>query len=175
MILGFIFSGIGVLGQAHVVVRSMAINNSQNMELVRKIYLYLGYSLSLGSIMVGLAARVLYPDTSLLDSEMIMPTLTQDIFHPVFAGFLLAAVFASTISTADSNLGLCFVFFSQSFLQSKKSYLYVKLATILTVIFTLLIALYSRHVFTLIVFSWAVLASSLTALVIVKTLWERPL
>ena len=107
MFIGFVFSGFGVLGQPHIMVRSMAVNSANNMSLVRKIYLYLGYTMSIGSFIVGLSARIIYPTKGDMDTEMIMPYLSQELFHPIFCGFLLAALFASTISTADSQLLVC--------------------------------------------------------------------
>ena len=109
-------------------VRSMAVNSAANMTLVRHIYLYLGYTISIGSYIVGLSARVIYPAKGEMDAEMIMPYLSQDLFHPLFSGFLLAALFASTISTADSQILVC----SSSFIgegSSKKKYLLLKMSS----------------------------------------------
>ncbi|MBC61251.1 MAG: sodium:proline symporter [Zetaproteobacteria bacterium] len=173
LFLSFILSGFGVLGQAHIMVRSMALDSVANMAKVRTIYLYLGYTMSLGSYLLGLAARVLYPELGSLEAEMIMPQITQDLFHPIFSGCLLAALFASAVSTADSQILVC----SSAFLirhSSKNNYLKLKLATFITILFTLFLAIKNSHVFTLVMFSWSVLASSFTALVIIKTKDQRP-
>ena len=173
--LSLIVSGFGVLGQPHVMVRSMAIDHASNMQLVRRIYLYLGYTMSIGGYLVGLAARVIFPTRARFPPEMIMPELTQVLFHPVLAGFLLAALFASTISTADSQILVCAsAFLGRPSNQARRNYLRLKLATTVTILLTLTIALHSNGVFSLVMFSWSVLASSLTALLILKTMQERP-
>lgn len=175
LFISFVVSGFGVLGQPHVMVRSMAVDSVKHMAHVRKIYLYLGYSMSLGSYLIGLAARIIIPLKEKIDAEMIMPYLAEQMFHPIFAGFLLAALLASTISTADSQILVCSsAFLSKDFMKKNDNYLILKLLTLFTIVFTLFIALNSTHVFTLVMFSWSVLASSLTALLIIKSFFARP-
>ncbi len=175
MLASLIASGVGVLGQPHIMVRSMALDQATNMALVRRIYLYLGYTMSLGSYIVGLSARIIFSSETPISAEMIMPQLTQLLFHPLLAGVLLAALFASAISTADSQVLVCSsAFLTRKNSHSKKHYYILKGCTCLTVLFTATIALNSTSVFTLVVFSWSVLASSLAPLLVVKTLFQRP-
>jgi sodium/proline symporter len=53
-------------------------------------------------VLLGLCARVLFPD--LADPELAFITATQELFPPVLAGLLLAAVLSAIMSTADSQL-----------------------------------------------------------------------
>ena len=131
--------------------------------------------MSLGGYLVGLGARIIYPQTGLMEAEMIMPRLAEQLFHPALAGLLLASLFASTVSTADSQILVCASsLVGDVFTRLKRSYTSLKVSTVITVGFTLFISLNSSHVFTLILFSWSVLASSLTALMIIKTVDQRP-
>lgn len=170
LLFSLIVSGFGVLGQPHVMVRTMAIKDPKELQFVGRIYVYLGYTMSFCAFFVGLAARALYPNAMIQDPEMVMPYITMELFHPVFAGCLLAAVFASTLSTADSQILVCAsAFFDRASLETSRNYGRLKLATLGTVGFTLVVALYWAHVFSLVVFSWSVLASALTVLLIIRS------
>ena len=54
------------------------------------------------TVFIGLAARALFPD--LADSSLAATMVINKFFHPVAAGFILAAILAAIMSTADSLL-----------------------------------------------------------------------
>lgn len=53
-------------------------------------------------VLIGLSARALFPD--LTQSGEAVPRVITTMFHPIFAGLVLAAVLAAIMSTADSIL-----------------------------------------------------------------------
>ncbi|MDB9786865.1 sodium/proline symporter, partial [Bacteriovoracaceae bacterium] len=169
LFLSLIVSGFGVIGQPHIMIRSMTLNKPQNMKLVRRIYLFLGYSISFAGAFVGLAARALYPLREGFDSEQIMPTIAAEYFHPVAAGLLLAALFAATISTADSQILVCSSALTNDiFPRFKNHFKMMKFATFISIVFVLIISLYFKNVFVLVMFSWAVLSSAFGPLLFVQ-------
>jgi sodium/proline symporter len=98
--------GLGYFGQPHILVRFMSIQHEKEVKKAK----YIGMSwmtLSvIGSLATGLfgLAYVAGTGTDLADPEKIFITLSQLLFNPWIAGFLLAAILAAIMSTVDSQL-----------------------------------------------------------------------
>ena len=98
--------GLGYFGQPHILVRFMSIRDEDEMERAKAIGMsWMGLSI-VGSLTVGFFgfAYVVAQGIDLQDSEKIFITLTQLLFNPWIAGFLLAAILAAIMSTIDSQL-----------------------------------------------------------------------
>jgi len=98
--------GAGYFGQPHILVRFMSIRDEDEMGRAKAIGMsWMGISI-VGSLSVGFFgfAYVLANGVDLHDSEKIFITLSQLIFNPWIAGFLLAAILAAIMSTVDSQL-----------------------------------------------------------------------
>lgn len=175
-IMGWMFAGIGVVGQPHIMVRFMAMDDAENMGRVRMYYYswYIGFSIL--CVCTGLAARLLIPETANFDSELALPTLAQDLLHPVFAGLVLAGLFAATMSTADSQILSCTASITRDLRQGKDmNYWLTKFSTVFITAVALGIALHgSDNVFTLVVVAWAALACSFGPLLIVNSMGGKP-
>jgi len=98
--------GLGYFGQPHILVRFMSIRHEDEMKRAKQIGMtWMGISI-LGSLSVGLFgfAYVVANGVALEDSEKIFIVLSQLLFNPWIAGFLLAAILAAIMSTIDSQL-----------------------------------------------------------------------
>ncbi|MCD6258564.1 MAG: sodium/proline symporter PutP [Helicobacteraceae bacterium] len=98
--------GLGYFGQPHILVRFMSIRDEDEMSRAKAIGMtWMGLSI-IGSLAVGFFgfAYVVANGVDLQDSEKIFITLTQLLFNPWIAGFLLAAILAAIMSTIDSQL-----------------------------------------------------------------------
>lgn len=99
--------GLGYFGQPHIIVRFMAITSVKETKSARRIGIgWMIFSL-LGTIftaLIGLAFFHQNTQYTLDNPEAIFLTLGQIVFHPLFAGFLLAAVLAAIMSTISSQL-----------------------------------------------------------------------
>ena len=98
--------GLGYFGQPHIIVRFMAIRRIEDMPTARRINIgWMSVSL-LGAVATGyvgaawFAARGGAPK----DAETIFILLSQILFHPLIAGFALAAILAAIMSTISSQL-----------------------------------------------------------------------
>ncbi len=98
--------GLGYFGQPHIIVRFMALKSPQ--EAVRSRHIGIGWMVlsclgAAGTALVGIA--VFQRDETLLaDPETVFISLGQLLFHPLVAGFMLAAILAAIMSTISSQL-----------------------------------------------------------------------
>jgi len=98
--------GLGYFGQPHILVRFMSIRDEDEMHRAKAIGMtWMGLSI-VGSLAVGFFGfvYVIANGVDLQDSEKIFITLSQLLFNPWIAGFLLAAILAAIMSTIDSQL-----------------------------------------------------------------------
>jgi sodium/proline symporter len=98
--------GLGYFGQPHILVRFMSIRHEDEMRHAKIVGMsWMGISI-VGSLMVGFfgLAYVASAGVDLADPEKIFITLSQLLFNPWIAGFLLAAILAAIMSTIDSQL-----------------------------------------------------------------------
>ncbi len=98
--------GLGYFGQPHILVRFMSIRDESEMQRAKHIGMGWMILSVIGSLAVGFfgLAYVAVNGVDLQDSEKIFITLSQLIFNPWIAGFLLAAILAAIMSTIDSQL-----------------------------------------------------------------------
>jgi sodium/proline symporter len=99
--------GLGYFGQPHIIVRFMAITTVKEIKNARRIGMsWMIFSL-LGTIftaLIGLAFFHQNHQYSLKNPEAVFIQLGQILFHPLFAGFVLAAILAAIMSTVSSQL-----------------------------------------------------------------------
>lgn len=98
--------GLGYFGQPHILVRFMSIRHEDEMQRAKTIGMsWMIISLT-GSLAVGFFgfAYAVSHGVDLQDSEKIFIVLSQLLFNPWIAGFLLAAILAAIMSTIDSQL-----------------------------------------------------------------------
>ncbi len=98
--------GLGYFGQPHIVVRFMAIRSVSEVKTARRIGMSWMIITLIGACAVGLCgqAYITANDLSLQDPETIFIVLSTTLFHPLIAGFLLAAILAAIMSTISSQL-----------------------------------------------------------------------
>jgi len=98
--------GLGYFGQPHILVRFMSIKEPSDIPLAKNIGMSWMILSVIGSLMVGFfgLAYVSAHGIDIQDSEKIFITLSQLLFNPWIAGFLLAAILAAIMSTIDSQL-----------------------------------------------------------------------
>jgi sodium/proline symporter len=175
-ILGWLAAGFGVIGQPHIMVRFMAMDNVENMRKVRAYYYGWFAVFWVLTIIVGLAARLLIPTVENFDAELALPTLADQLLPEILVGLVLAGLFSATMSTADSQILSCSASLTRDFSGKKSAPLWVaKSATILVTILALVIAVSgSESVFTLVLVAWSALAAAFGPLLVVYALGGRP-
>ncbi len=98
--------GLGYFGQPHIIVRFMAVRSVADMPAMRRIGMSWMIVTVVGAVLCGVSglAYVTARGLSLDDPETIFIVLSQTLFHPYIAGFLLAAILAAIMSTISSQL-----------------------------------------------------------------------
>jgi len=172
----WMFAGLSVIGQPHVMVRFMTLADDSKMRHARVWYYLWFLAFYLMATGVGLLSRVYLPDTGNFDAELALPMMAQHLMPPVLVGLMLAGIFAATMSTADSLVLSCSAAITHDLLpqQIEKTRL-IKLTTVMITVAALTWALLNRQtVFSLVIMSWSGLASAFAPLLITQTLGGRP-
>lgn len=175
-VMGWVFSGFSVIGQPHVMVRFMSMDNVDNMGKTRAYYYAWYAAFCVLTIMAGLSARVILPETAGFDAELALPMLSLQLLPEILVGLVLAGVFAATMSTADSQILSCSASLTRDIMPgSKEGYWRTKMATLLVAGLALLIALYGpQSVFDLVLIAAGALASVFAPLLITYCLGGKP-
>ncbi len=141
-VVGWLFAGAAVIGQPHIMVRFMTMDDPDRMWRVR-VYYYSWFTAFYAiTICVGLAARLLLPETANFDAELALPTLAGHLLPPILEGLVLAGLFAATMSTADSQILSCTAAVTRDFpFKSLRGYTATKLVTAGVCALALIIAL----------------------------------
>lgn len=174
--LGWMFAGLSVIGQPHVMVRFMALNKSGRMRQARVWYYVWFVAFYCMATGVGMLSRVYLGDPSSFDAELALPTMAVELLPPVLVGMVLAGIFAATMSTADSLVLNCSAAVTHDLLPHEiENTLVLKLTTVVIVFVALLWALTSTEsVFSLVIFAWSGLASAFAPLLMVLSLGYKP-
>ena len=165
--IGWAVAGFGVVGQPHIMVRAMAIDDARNIAKARNIKIIAGTIAAFASLGVGLTGRVLLPELLTTDQELTLPLLSLELLPVALVGLMLAGIFSATMSTADSQILSCSAALTQDvFPQFARSYKIVKLGTLTVTAIVFVIALFgSQSVFFLVTFAWSSFSFSIRSVV----------
>lgn len=173
-IVGWIAAGVGAIGQPHILVRTIALRSPEDIPTARKVYFGWYLPFALLTVTIGLYARVLLAG-DLADPELTLPTMAQAYLPDVLTGMVLAAIFAATLSTADSMLLSCSAAISQDLIpRFGQSYVRTKIGTLGITLVVLAVALVApANVFTLVVFAWSALGGTLGPVIVLRVMKAR--
>ena len=98
--------GLGYFGQPHIIVRFMSVRSVKDMPTARRIGMSWMIIAALGAVATGVFGAAYTHENGIVvkDPETIFLVLSELLFHPLIAGFLLAAILAAIMSTISSQL-----------------------------------------------------------------------
>lgn len=180
--------GLGYFGQPHIVVRFMALRSPKDAPTGRRIgisWMVLSVVGTIATALTGIAYFSTHPEASLTDSksaETVFLDLSQILFHPLAAGFVLAAVLAAIMSTVSSQLvvsssaaveDLAMLLIKRR--PTPKVQLWMSRGAVLTVsVIAALIALDSDSaVLELVAFAWAGFGAAFGPLMLLSLFWRK--
>lgn len=175
--------GLGYFGQPHILARFMGISSTKEIKKARIIAMvWVTISLA-AAVVIGMIGKIYLPNT--LDganSEKVFMLMVNDMFHPVVSGFLLAAVLAAVMSTADSQLLVTASSLTEDFYKvlfrkeaSEKELVWVSRISVAVVA---LIAFFlatdeSSSILSLVAYAWAGFGATFGPTVIMSLFWKR--
>ncbi|MEO0566490.1 MAG: hypothetical protein AAF066_02075 [Pseudomonadota bacterium] len=161
-ILGWVFAGLSIVGQPHIMTIYMTLESPEKINETRWWYYSFYIALMTLATLAGLIARVMLPDLVNGDPELALSTMARTLLPSVLVGVILAGIFSATLSTIDSlvlsaSAALADELPSGATNQSWKR----RGLTICISLIALLISLNaSQTVFSLVVMSWSTLGSA---------------
>jgi sodium/proline symporter len=169
-LLGWFGAGSGMIGQPHIMVRMMAVRRPEDLRISRHVYCLGNAALSTFSITAALCCRVLLTADEAFDPELALPMLSLELLPAVLVGLLIAGLFASTMSTADSQVLVCSSAITQDLFPAwRDSYAKAKLGTVFVTAVMLAIALNAgESVFAMVIMAWGALAAAFGPLMVVR-------
>lgn len=98
--------GLGYFGMPQVLLRFMAIRDSHEIKVARRVGTSWALISLFAAIIIGILGRMLYPTSfvTLHEAENIFALLAQELMPAFMAGLVMAGILAATISSADSYL-----------------------------------------------------------------------
>jgi SSS family solute:Na+ symporter len=176
--------GLGYFGQPHIIVRFMAIRSVEDVPAARRIGMSWMIVSLFGAMATGLAGVAYAAKVGLVvdDAETIFILLGQVLFHPLIAGFILAAILAAIMSTISSQLlvtsssltGDIYQAFLNKNASEKQLVLVGRISVALVAIVAIFLA-YDREssILTLVSNAWAGFGAAFGPLVIMSLYWKK--
>ncbi len=185
--LGFVFGGMGAIGQPHILVRSMSVRGAGQdaapaIRRARIVYFLWYVPFSVAAVATALYARVLLPElattapaNAAVLAESALPALGMKLLPAIGVGVLLAGVFAATMSTADSQILSCSAAVTQDVAPRwARSIIASKLATLAVTGLAVVIALSANQsVFSLVLGAWSALGAAFGPLLVLRVFAVR--
>ncbi|MGB1199090.1 MAG: sodium/proline symporter PutP [Thalassotalea sp.] len=176
--------GLGYFGQPHIIVRFMAIRSINDLPAARRIGMSWMIVSVCGAVATGFVgiAYVAKSGAVLNDAETIFIFLSQLLFHPFIAGFLLAAILAAIMSTISSQLLVTSSSLTGDFYQAflnktaseKQLVLVGRLSVLLVAVVAVMLA-FDRNssILTLVSNAWAGFGAAFGPVIILSLHWKK--
>ena len=184
--------GLGYFGMPHILLRFMAIEDSGKIKVARRVgTVWVVFSMAI-AIIIGVIGFSFVTDAGLLgtagfDSERIIVYMADaigslDTFAAIIAGFIIAGILASIMSTADSQLLAASSSVSENLVKrfawknmSSKAQMWVARGTVLVIALVAMVFAWNPNssVFRIVSFAWAGFGAAFGPLVLCALFWKR--
>ena len=175
--------GLGYFGQPHIITRFMALRSPAAATAGRRIGMSWMVLSLLGAVVSGLVglAYVTRNGIALDDPEKIVLAMSQILFHPLVAGFVLSAVLAAIMSTMSSQLVVTSAAFIEDLYRIAKRdakpetlrLLGRVLVFIIAVVALVLAITPNDTILGLVSFAWAGFGASFGPVILLSLFWRR--
>lgn len=181
--------GLGYFGMPHILVRFMSIRHPDEVKVARRVSLmWIVIALS-AAIMIGVVGRAYYMSeyggvigTGGYNPENIFITMAGDMFVPILAGLMYAAVMAAIMSTADSQLLVASSSITNDVLGKSKRFnfsddklMWISRFVVIGVsVVALILALFGGdNIMGLVSYAWAGFGAAFGPLMLLSLYWKR--
>ena len=179
-IVSFLGIGLAFMGAPQLFVRFIAARDQTELIYGKYVAILFILIIDTGAVLAGMAGRVLFP--VLEDQELIMPTISSELFPSLVTGLFIAIVLAAIISTVDSLLILLSSAVIRDVYQKilkpeatqKRIVFLGKLVTVIVGIAAFWFSLSeSRLIFWFVLFAWSGIGCAFCPVVILSLFWKR--
>ncbi len=162
--------GFAAVGQPHILIRVMALRDHLD---TKKYFLTTAVSEAIVIslfVVAGLATRVIMQNASDFSAELALFLTAKELLPAFAVGFVLAGVFASTVSTADSQIISCSASLVRDLPEPpQESLILAKVGTISVALFAVMIAMFVQEsIFSLVIFAWGGLGASVGTVLLLR-------
>lgn len=181
--------GLGYFGVPHVLVRFMAIKDSNELKKSRNIaMIWVFISLSI-AVLIGFVGCALYrnvPELAGANQQRIFIYMTTHLFKGLipsfFAGIILSGILAATMSTSDSQLLIASSCISKNIFKGllnkeaadKQVLIISRVTTVVIAILSMIIARdENSSVFGLVQYAWAGFGGAFGPLILFSLFWKK--
>ena len=176
--------GLGYFGQPHIIVRFLALRDPREAKVSRRFSFVWMTITAAGSVLVALIGVSYFhgsPALPLDDPETVFLLMSRIFFHPLVAGFVLAAVLAAVMSTMSSQLVVCSSALVEDLynMSGRKASDKVELNLSRVAVFAVaLVAAFlamdkDSSIFSIVAFAWAGFGASFGPLILLSLYWKR--
>ncbi|GAB3756870.1 sodium/proline symporter PutP [Zhihengliuella somnathii] len=175
--------GLGYFGQPHIIVRFMALRSAKDAKVGRRIGISWMILTALGAISVAFIGLAYFTreGTPLDNPETVFLDMSQIVFHPLIAGFVLAAVLAAIMSTISSQLVVSssalvedLFLMTGKELTPKQQIIYGRLGVLIIALIAGLIALDTdSNILDLVGFAWAGFGAAFGPIILLALFWNK--
>lgn len=176
--------GLGYFGQPHIIVRFMALRSVKDVPRARAIGMTWMAVTLIGALATGLIGLAYATQNRLAvdDPETIFIVLSQILFHPLIAGFLLAAILAAIMSTISSQLLVSSSSLTEDFYgiflrrdASQKELVFIGRLSVVAVSLVAIALAYnpSSNVLGLVSNAWAGFGAAFGPIILLSLTWNR--
>ena len=184
--------GLGYFGMPHILLRFMAIEDEKKLTLSRRVAsvwvtISMGIAILIGVIGFSFASRNGILSTEGFDSENILIYISDaiasvDTFAAVLAGFIIAGILASIMSTADSQLLAASSSVSENIVKrffwknmGEKTQMWLARGTMLVIAAIAIILAWDSNssVFRIVSFAWAGFGAAFGPAILAALFWKR--
>jgi sodium/proline symporter len=176
--------GLGYFGMPQVLLRFIAIRDIKELDRSRRIAVIWCVISLFAAVLIGLMGRAMFPVSLLTSSasENIFILLSQTLFHPLFAGLVMAGILAAAMSSSDSYLLIAASAVSKNIYQnilkkeaSDKDVMRASRVTLLVIALIGFIIAWDENsvIFTVVSFAWAGFGAAFGPLMLFSLFWKR--
>ncbi|AMK13616.1 sodium/proline symporter PutP [methanogenic archaeon mixed culture ISO4-G1] len=181
---------LGYFGMPHIVVRYMSIRHPKEVKIARRVSLiWIILALS-AAILIGMVGRAYLQELyggipADFNTEEIFIVMVGDLFYPLIAGILFAAVMAASMSTADSQLLVSSSSITNDVLKGSKwaekqenadyklMWISRAIVIVISIVALILAAFGSDSIMGLVSYAWAGFGAAFGPLMILSLYWKR--
>ena len=183
--------GLGYFGMPHILLRFMAIEDTQKLTLSRRVasiwvVISMGIAILIGIVGTGMIAAGSIDPIPVEDSQRIIIKIAgliaqKGVLPAIVGGIILSGILAATMSTADSQLLAASSSVTQDLLKetlgltlSAKASMVIARATVIVI--AIIGVIWARNegvVFSIVSFAWAGFGAAFGPVVILALFWRR--